>query len=364
MSFLRTCFLSSLMLLGSVLSHETARAQWTIQPSGSVVRFRGVSAVSPRVAWASGDKGTFARTVDGGATWRSSVVPGAAELDFRDVDAFDANTAYLLAIGPGDKSRIYKTTDGGKLWSMQFTNANPQAFFDAMAFWDQDHGIAVSDPIDGRFLIITTRDGGATWKPTAAAKMPPALNGEGAFAASGTCITVQGKNSVWFGTGGGAQARVFHSTDGGETWTVAPTPLASGSPPAGIFSIAFKDGRHGVVVGGDYQKETDATGNAAVTTDGGRTWTLIEDSRPAGYRSCIARVPGTVSPTLIAVGPSGTDYSVDDGRSWSVIGQMGFHSASFAGATNAGWAVGEKGLIAKYEGTTPGARRRRANGRR
>jgi photosystem II stability/assembly factor-like uncharacterized protein len=357
-SFLKTNFLAAFILLGCVLcGGDVACAQWSVQSSGTNVRFRGVSAVSSLVAWASGDKGTFARTIDGGATWRSEVVPGASELDFRDVDAFDANTAYLLAIGPGEKSKIYKTTDGGKLWTLQFTNTNPKAFFDAMAFWDKDHGIAVSDPVDGHFLIITTSDGGATWKQMPAEKMPPALGGEGAFAASGTCITVQGKTDVWFGTGGAAQSRVFHSTDRGRTWTVSSTPLISGRPPTGVFSIAFKDGKNGIVVGGDYEKERDANDNVAVTTDGGRTWKLVVNSRPDGYRSCVLYVPGTIGPTLMAVGPSGTDYSLDNGRSWSSMGQMGFHSASFAGATGAGWAVGEKGLIAKYDGTAPGARR-------
>lgn len=359
MSFLKIGWLSSVVLLGSFLYGDVAGAQWVVQQSGTTARLRGVSSVSSRVAWASGDKGTFARTIDGGRTWHAGVVPGAAELDFRDVDAFDAETAYLLAIGPGEKSRIYKTTDGGNRWALQFTNSNPKAFFDAMAFRDKNHGIAVSDPVDGRFLIITTRDGGATWTQMPAAGMPPALDGEGAFAASGTCITVQGKNNVWFGTGGGAQARVFHSTDRGETWTVSTTPLASGRPPTGIFSIAFKDDRNGIIVGGDYEKEADASRNVAVTSDGGRTWELITAaSRPAGYRSCVVYVPGTTAPTLIAVGPSGTDYSTDNGRSWSVISQTGFHSASFAGATDAGWAVGEKGLIAKYASTVTGARRR------
>lgn len=356
MSLLKMSLLSSVMLLGSVLCVDTASAQWSVQPSGTSVRFRGVSAVNSKIAWASGERGTFARTIDGGATWRAGVVPGAAELDFRDVDAFDENTAYLLAIGPGERSRIYKTTDGGQKWSLQFTNSNPKAFFDAMAFWDRDHGIAISDPADGRFLIITTQDGGATWRQMPAAGMPPALSGEGAFAASGTCITVQGKNNVWFGTGGAAQARVFRSTDRGKTWAVSPTPLASGRPPAGVFSIAFKDGKNGVVVGGDYEREADATANVAVTTNGGRTWELMTTSRPNGYRSSVAYVPGTSGPTLVAVGPSGTDYSLDDGRTWSTIGQPGFHSASFAGATAAGWAVGEKGLIAKYTGTLPGTR--------
>lgn len=360
MSFLKSSFLSALMLLCFLWCGDIAVAQWVAQSSGTSVRLRGVSAVSRKVAWASGDKGTFARTVDGGRTWRSGVVPGAAELDFRDIEAFDAQTAYLLAIGSGEKSRIYKTTDGGERWALQFTNSSPQAFFDAMAFWDKDHGIALSDPVDGRFVIINTDDGGATWRQMPAAGMPPALKGEGAFAASGTCLIVRGKNNVWFGTGGGTEARIFHSSDRGRTWTVSTTPLLSGRPPTGIFSIAFTDDRRGVIVGGDYEKENDATNNAAITIDGGRTWRLLADSRPAGYRSCVVYVKGTTRPTLLAVGPSGSDYSLDDGRSWTNVSGMGFHSVSFAGATDAGWAVGEKGLIAKYAGTAPDTRRRRS----
>jgi photosystem II stability/assembly factor-like uncharacterized protein len=152
---------------------------------------------------------------------------------------------------------------------------------------------------------------------------------------------------VWFGTGGGAQARVFHSTDGGRTWTVSATPLA------GVFSILFMDKRNGVIVGGDYEKEAEAERNVAVTSDGGQTWELVTDARPAGYRSCVARVPGKGARTLIAVGPTGSDYSLDAGRTWSGISRMGFHSASFT--EGAGWAVGEKGLIAKYVGPPPGA---------
>lgn len=359
--FSKISWLSSLVLLVALgVDSPPVRAQWAQQPSGVSVRLRGVSAVSPSVAWASGDRGTFLVTSDGGRSWRAGVVPGASELDFRDVDAFDAKTAYLLAIGPGEKSRIYKTTDGGRQWALQFTNSNPKAFFDAMAFWDREHGIAMSDPVDGRFLIIKTEDGGRTWRQMPAEGMPPALEGEGGFAASGTCITVKGKSDVWFATGGAAEARVFHSSDGGRTWTVTSTPIISGRPPAGIFSIAFRDNRHGIIVGGDYEKQAEATRNVAVTDDGGRTWQLIGDEkRPGGYRSCVAYVPGTVGPTLITVGPTGSDYSLDGGRSWTSLSATGFHSASFAGASRAGWAVGEKGLIAKYMGAVPSAGRRR-----
>jgi photosystem II stability/assembly factor-like uncharacterized protein len=325
-----------------------AEPQWTAQESGTTARLRGVSAVSRSVVWASGNGGTYARTTDGGATWQSAVVPGSAQLDFRDVHGVDANTAYLLSIGPGEQSKIYKTVNGGRAWELQFTNHSPKAFFDAFAFWDARTAIAVSDPVDGRFIIVRTTDGGVKWIETFNGNFPAAIEGEGAFAASGTCIAVQGKTNVWFGTGGAAVARVFRSTDGGETWKAASTPVTAGNSSSGIFSIAFKDARNGVIVGGDYKKEGEASNNVATTTDGGATWVLAKGPRPSGFRSAVAYVQGTRGPMLVAAGPSGSDYSTDNGASWTSLASKGFHAVSFA-RTGDGWAVGEGGRIAKFQ---------------
>jgi photosystem II stability/assembly factor-like uncharacterized protein len=332
--------------LGSLFLVAAVSAQWISQSSGTTARFRGVSAASSKVAWASGGGGTYARTTDGGASWQSSVMPGASELDFRDVEAVDADTAYLLSIGNGEQSRIYKTTDGGRDWALQFTNHNEKAFFDAFAFWDARTGIALSDPVDGKFILIKTTDGGATWKEIPQTTSPRAIQGDGAFAASGTCIAVQGKRTVWFGTGGGASARVFRSTDGGLTWRVASTPITAGNASSGIFSIAFKDARNGVIVGGDYKKENESSNNIATTTDGGATWALAKGSRLSGFRSAVSYVPGRHGLMLVAVGPSGSDYSVDNGASWKSLDSTGYHAVSFAGPD--GWAVGEKGRVGKY----------------
>jgi photosystem II stability/assembly factor-like uncharacterized protein len=323
----------------------SAQGHWVMQSSAAKVRLRGVSAVSRQVAWASGDKGTYARTTDGGATWEIGIVLGAEDLDFRDVDAFSGRVAYLLSIGQGEKSRIYKTTDGGYSWVMQFKNNDPKAFFDAMAFWDERNGIALSDPVDGHFVVIRTSDGGETWQRVPSDHMPAALEGEGAFAASGTCIAVEGTKNVWFGTGG-PKARVFRSTDRGQTWTVNESPIQGGKA-AGVFSLVFRDALRGVAVGGDYTKEKEIGENVAVTNDGGKTWTKIAGAHPKGYRSCVATVPGTRA--MIAVGPSGAEYSLNSGRSWIADGTDGFHSVSFAGPMD-GWAVGENGRIAKYDG--------------
>lgn len=341
-------FRTALILLTLLAYPSPARAQWVAQTSGVSVRLRGVSAVNRRVAWASGASGTYARTTDGGRTWRVGVVPGAEGLDFRDVDAFDADTAYLLAIGEGESSRIYKTVDGGAHWTLQFQNRRASAFFDCMAFWTRARGLAISDPVEGRFLVVTTDDGGRTWKESSASGMPAALAGEGGFAASGTCVAAFGASDAWFGTGGPAGARVFRSHDGGRSWEVSTTPLATGKA-AGVFSLSFWDAARGAIVGGDYTLEKESAGNAAVTDDGGQSWRAVAGRRPEGYRSCVARVHGTRGPTLVAVGPSGSDYSVDGGRTWTLLGSEGFHALSVARGGEVAWAVGEQGRIARLD---------------
>ncbi|HAL55765.1 MAG TPA: hypothetical protein DCP63_04625 [Bacteroidetes bacterium] len=324
-------------------------AQWRLQSSGTQERLRAVSAVSPTVAWASGNRGTCLRTTDGGRTWRALNVPDADSLDFRDVEALDAHTASLLSIGPGERSRIYRTTDGGRRWVLQFRNRNPQAFFDAMAFWDRNNGIAVGDAINGRLVIIKTSDGGVSWNEIARENIPSALPGEGAFAASGTCITVQGTNNVWIGTGVKA-ARVYRSLDRGNSWTVSTTPLADESESSGVFSVAFWDRNHGVVVGGDFRKEAVARDNFALTTNGGRTWTSVGHSRPTGFRSAVSFFVRGRMATLVAVGTTGSDFSSDGGISWRTLDTVGFHALDIAPATSVGWSVGEDGRIARFEG--------------
>lgn len=311
---------------------------WTAQSSGVTARLRGVSAVSDLVAWASGSGGTIVRTADGGATWQALTVPDAAKLDFRDVDAISADVAYALSIGSGESSRIYKTTDAGRTWTLQFTNTDPKAFFDAMAFWDADRGLAFSDSVDGALVILRTDDGGRSWTRVPGGALPLALENEGAYAASGTNVAVFGRDHAWIGT---TRSRVLRSTDGGRTWAAAVTPLAAGSS-AGIFSIAFRDAEHGIVVGGDYRKEAEAVDNAAVTSDGGRTWTMARGL--SGFRSVVSYVPGTS--TALAVGPQGADHSTDDGRTWRPLeGASGLHTFAFAPNRRVGWGAGEQGRI-------------------
>jgi photosystem II stability/assembly factor-like uncharacterized protein len=317
-----------------------ARAQWHKQAIPTDADFRGLCAVSKTVAWVSGTKGTVGRTTDGGRTWQIVSVPGAEKLDFRDVEAFGDSTAYVLSIGPGTASRIYKTTDGGKSWALQFQNADPDAFYDAIAFWDERTGVAMSDPVKGHYRQVATDDGGATWKPLPTADTPAARKDEGAFAASGTCLTTRGENDVWFVTGGAKAARVFHSANRGRTWTVTVTPVAAEAASAGAFSIAFRDRDHGVIVGGDYKKPKELGATAAITADGGKTWKPVEKALP--FRSAVA----WAKDRWVAVGTSGSHES-SDGATWRELDRENYNAVSFT-KDGHGWAAGPKGRVAKF----------------
>jgi photosystem II stability/assembly factor-like uncharacterized protein len=334
-------------LLG--LCAAVADGQWQRQTIATDADFRGLCVVSAEVAWVSGTKGTYGRTTDAGKTWSVGTVPGAAGLDFRDVEAFGATTAYLLSAGPGEASRIYKTDDGGKTWVLQFKNPDPAGFLDAIAFWDEQDGVALGDPVQGRFQLFVTEDGGTNWRRLSGTNLPPTLPHEGAFAASGTCLVTYGKKDVWFCTGGAKAGRVFHSADRGRTWAASESPIRAGTESAGAFSLAFRDRNHGMVVGGDYRRPKDSGSTAAITSDGGKTWTPLD--RPFGYRSCVA----CAGDRWVVVGTSGSDASQDDGATWKPLDRENYNSVGFA-TTGQGWAAGPRGRIARFASEPSGHR--------
>jgi hypothetical protein len=197
-------------------------------------------------------------------TWSAGTVPGADTLQFRDVHAMSADVAWLLSAGPGELSRIYRTDDGGKNWRIQWVNDEPDGFYDCLSMFDEKRGLAYGDAVEGQLRILRTVDGGERWSLVQGDRLPSALTGEGGFAASGTCVAIGAQNVAWIGTGNADRARVLRSNDRGWTWAAAETPLVAGEA-AGITSVAFRDERYGIVVGGNLTKPAEHTANVAVS---------------------------------------------------------------------------------------------------
>ncbi|WP_274475719.1 WD40/YVTN/BNR-like repeat-containing protein [Mangrovimonas aestuarii] len=210
---------------------------------------------------------------------------------------------------------------------------HPKAFYDALEFWNDKEGIAIGDPIGGCMSVIITRDGGFTWKKLSCDALPVAKEGEAAFAASDTNISIQG-NKTWVATGG-KHSRVLFSGDRGKTWEAIDTPIVQGKETTGMYSIDFYDEKIGYAIGGDYTEPDANSGNKIVTKDGGKTWSLVADGQNPGYRSCVQYIPNRNGRELVAIGFKGIDYSHDEGLSWNHLSDEGFYTIRFLNTNQA-----------------------------
>lgn len=320
----------------------------TEQTSGTTALLIAVSAVSEQVAWASGARGTWVRTTDGGGTWTAGRVPGADSLQFRDVHALDARTAWLLSIGNGSDSRIYRTTDGGANWTRQFTNPDAQGFYDCMGFWDARRGIVIGDAIGNEMAVLLTTDGGERWTRVPPSSLPRAEAGEGSFAASGTCLTTGPEGRAWIVMNTPARSRLLRTADYGRTWALETLPITT-HEGSGAQSVTFRDARHGMVLAGGYGVKPGDT-LVAITDDGGVTW------RPRGAPLFKVGswggsfVPGARTPSVVAAGPSGSAWSADLGASWAPIDTSNYWAVGFAPSGRTGWAVGTQGRVTRLSG--------------
>lgn len=312
---------------------------WQEFDTQSSSSLRGIAAVDSLVCWASGSGGTVLLSVDGGKNWLDRSVPGMDTIQFRDIQAFNKDTA--LVISAGLPALIFKTTDAGKTWNLKYENLGAGVFFDAMDFWDINNGIAFSDAPEDRLLIIRTNDGGESWTALPDSLCPKVLQHQGGFAASGTCLRALDSGRVIIGLGGD-EATVLLSTDYGLNWSKSKAPLDSGAPSKGIYSFAG-DANVLFCSGGDYLGDSLSLNTLAKSLDQGQSWTLVEEPSVSGYyRSCISFVD---SETIFAVSRTGTSYSLDRGKNWKQISGQ-YYSLS-TGKDYSLWASGSNGRIAQ-----------------
>ena len=341
-----------------------------MQESGTTAGLRGIDSVDGKIAWATGTEGTVLRTTDGGAHWTKCAVPDAATdgatLDFRGVQAWDTQTAIVMASGPGDKSRLYRTQDGCGSWKLLIKNGEKDGFWDGLIkahLDDGTHLLLLGDPVDERFYLrrVNASTGGLRLLAEPNVEDSLKVKGNaGAFAASnsslmlgGTGVTRKGLNLfVVFGTGGSPGAAIYrtHIEDPFKAeirwshWVRIPVPISGSNASSGVFSVAsgsrtsLNTSLKLIAVGGDYTKPNESSGTAAFTTDGGLHWTA-STKMPHGYRSSVDW--SEEMKAWITAGSNGSDISRDDGKTWQLIDDGTWNALSLP------FVVGPKGRIAR-----------------
>jgi photosystem II stability/assembly factor-like uncharacterized protein len=310
------------------------------QRSGTNENLVAVSAVNSKVVWVSGLHGTYARTTDGGLTWKVAQVPGAESLEFRDIYAVDHKTAYLLSVGVGHQGRIYRTDDEGQHWVLKYTNLDTAVVWRALGFWTPDKGVAISDALSGEFLTMWTEDGGWHWTRVPPRTLPNALANEQSPSTSGTILMAGRAGRAWFGTNRG---RVLRTTNYGKSWKLSWVPVTR-TDSTGVVSIAFRDKIHGIAFGALASSPNDTL--VAITIDGGESW----EARAQPTTTAISAgtyIPSLSGPTVIVVGPRGASVSRDNGLHWERVDDSAYNSVAFS-RRDAGWAVGPNGRITKF----------------
>lgn len=324
-----------ILFIGLYLLPFSIMAQ-TVQllTSGTKTSMRGLSVVSDKIVWTSGSNGTVGKSLDGGATWQWMRVKGFDSTDFRDIEAFSETSAIIMGIA--EPAYILKTVDGGDTWKVVYENKAKGMFLDAMEFWNEHSGIVIGDPIGGRFFIARTFDGGNSWQDLPMDKRPIADSGEACFASSGTNIRKLTNSEACF-ISGGLRSRLFIRNQ------ALPLPMIQGTESTGTNSIAIKDKKTMLIVGGDFATKDSAVNNCYITFNGGKTW-AAPASPLHGYRSCVEYLG---SNKWISCGLNGVDYSTDNGNTWQWIGKEGYHVCRKAKNGKAVFFAGGGGRIGK-----------------
>ncbi len=307
---------------------------------GNNTSIRGLSVVNDKVIWVSGSNGQVGRSLNSGKSWKWITVKNFEKRDFRDIEAFDKNTAIIMAIA--EPANILKTTDGGITWKTVYENKNKGMFLDAMEFYNRKSGNVVGDPVDGKFFIATSSNEGETWTELSSGNRPVADSGEAFFASSGTNIRINGTGEASF-VSGGKRSRYLSGR------IAVNLPFVEGTSSNGANSFAVrgdgapKERSYIVVVGGNYAVDSVSTKNCFISIDGGMNW-RSPVAPPHGYRSCVEFI---TQAQLVTCGTSGVDISSDAGMNWILISSEGFHVCRKAKKGASVFLAGSSGRIAK-----------------
>jgi hypothetical protein len=306
---------------------------------GRSTSIRGLSVVDDKTAWISGSKGTIGISNDGGISWAWQQIKGFEKSDFRDIEAFSDKEAVIIS--SGTPALILKTIDGGANWAIKYQKADTAYFLDAMDFSDKQHGFVLGDPINNKFLLLETLDGGETWNPVI--NSPAALKDEAAFAASGTCLRTDKLITI---VTGGSNSRILTSPIKNHLWTAKELSLTNGAASRGAFSVAYGNNQT-IIVGGNYAKDKQSDSVAYILPKAKAKFkTNIPVTGPAGYQSCVEHIKGDI---FLSTGTSGSNLTIDGGKTWQKIDTTGYNVCRKAKHGNLILLAGDGGKLGSFK---------------
>lgn len=340
--------LSVLCLTGSVYAQTKPI---TIFTTDTATNIRAIAVVNDSTVWFGGSNGTWGYTITNGTSWKMGKTElGWQNTDFRSLAVTPDNAVLIANIGsPG---YILRSNDMGDSWRQVYKNEDKEQFFDGLVFADDRNGWALGDPQKGCIQLLKTVDGGLNWTSVDCKILPSIVQGEAFFASSNTSIEAKGR-SIWIATGG-PKARVIYSTNRGNSWKVAETPLQQGEKMTGIFSMAMYNEKLGIIAGGNYDDKLKTDNTVAISSDGGKSWKNKFDKhgqeiKDLPFVSCVQFIPDSKGKKLIAACLPGIYYSDNYGRTWIKINDESFYTFRFSPTGKTAWFAGAKGKIGRMD---------------
>ena len=290
---------------------------WQAGVAGSS-EHHGVQFLDSECGTIVGENNEIIRTIDGGSTWQSQSVPGGA--NWYDVH-FNNTTEGWVAGGAG----IAYTSTAGAFWEIQRAGS-----FRAIDFTDSVNAWAVGE----NGLVVHTADGGGTWETVSIPGDCSILTDVDFWSDSEGWISGDGYLSTW------SEPVVFHTTDGGLSWSIdtLQTPDCSSEYNYGWTVFTFGDGC--CYWGGQ-------NGLFLSTQDGGATWEMITHSESFYFNRDVFFIDQNYG---WAVSWNSVIRTQDGGQSWENITPSGMNiyglrTVFFNPDGLHGWVAGDNGLI-------------------
>lgn len=344
-----------------------AKSNWRLARRAAETdkNLRAIHFVDSMTGWAAGDAGAIYRTTDGGRTWKPLLSGVSANINY--VYFLDWNHGWMIgdSTSKDDEGEtvLLSTINGGRTWMIQKL---PNLL--SVHFTDLQNGWAV-----GRnSTLLHTTNGGVDWKPAEQIQAVVGLPVESSSYNFGfRDVYFLDPDHGWlignfYGRAQNNIGGLFVTSDGGKTWKRVPltleTKYVSGRfTPGTINSVRFTDENTGSVTG-EMKDGENRFFFALHTRDGGKTWeqhrTSVRSNLSTqfldpvnGWMAAFAPREGSAEAvvydsTLMRTDNGGQSWQTDFTAKGSRIRSLFFLSPQ------KGWAVGDRGMILRYEEKT------------